>query len=452
MHARGGGKPCTGVDLSAVEALLAKSLLVTTAHDGGEPRVRMLEPVRAYAVERLEERPDAEDLRRRHCEYYVSLAERAEPALRGSEQMAWLGRVYADRANFRTAVLWSLHAGRPELGLRLASALVRAGRLQTETRGWLEATLDAAADLEPHLHAKGRLALGLIMGGGPAAMEQVRQSLRLFEAQSDAHGAAEALIALSVDTDQAGDPGQAADLARRALELARSTGDEWLIACSTGSTDARIARELPADQALRGAGSRHGAPTAVIAFSSSVALGNLGFAAMSAGDYAAAAPDLDEAVALAEELEDGRLLPFHDRQPRDCFTSCRAPTPRPRATSPERCSCVARTGSRSRSPRRSPVSRRSQFAEATCSWPRACRVQRTLSVSFRRSASWSYGSESTSSTPLERRAKLPPGDEHGRQGTRSRSIRRSPRASTPSSYPISAAGPAFRRGPLRGPK
>ena len=39
-----------GIDLSAVEALLAKSLLVTShAHDGGEPRVRMLEPVRAYA-------------------------------------------------------------------------------------------------------------------------------------------------------------------------------------------------------------------------------------------------------------------------------------------------------------------------------------------------------------------------------------------------------------------
>ena len=49
-----------GVDLGTVEALLAKSLLVTAAHDGGQPRVRMLEPVRAYALERLEGRPDAE--------------------------------------------------------------------------------------------------------------------------------------------------------------------------------------------------------------------------------------------------------------------------------------------------------------------------------------------------------------------------------------------------------
>ena len=298
-----------GADLSAVEALLTKSLLVTAAQDGGGPRVRMLEPVRAYAVERLEERPDAEDLRRRHCEYYVSLAERAEPGLRGSEQLPWLSRVYADRANFRAAVSWSLRAGRPELGVRLASALVRAGRLQTETRGWLEATLDAAADLEPHLAAKGHLSLGLVMGGGPAAMEQVRMSLGLFEAQSDLHGTAEALIALSMDTDQAGDSDRAAVLARRALDLARSTGDDWLIACALGAQmlgsgesfeQTRRCAEQGLDM-LRRLGDR---------IQLAVALGNLGFAAMSAGDYAGAAPDLDEAVALTEELNDGRFLPF----------------------------------------------------------------------------------------------------------------------------------------------
>ena len=56
------------------------------------------------------ERPDAEDLRRRHCEYYVNLAERAEPALRGPEQMTWMSRLDADHANLRAAVLWSLRA------------------------------------------------------------------------------------------------------------------------------------------------------------------------------------------------------------------------------------------------------------------------------------------------------------------------------------------------------
>ena len=300
----------TGINLSAVEALLAKSLLVTTAHDADEPRVRMLEPVRAYAVERLGERPDAEDLRRRHCEYYVNLAERAEPALRGPQQMIWMSRLDADHANLRAAVLWSLHARRPELGLRLASALAKARRLQTETRGWLEATLNAAADLEPHLHAKARLALGLIIGGGPAATQQLRHGLRLFRDQSDAHGAAEALIPLSIDSDQAGEPDQAADLARQALKLARTTDDEWLIASALGAQvlgspesfqETRRYGEQGLDM-VRRCGDR---------IQLSIALGNFGYAAMAAGDYAAAAPDLGEAVALAEELEDGRLLPFH---------------------------------------------------------------------------------------------------------------------------------------------
>ncbi len=300
----------TGISLSAVEALLTKSLLVTTAHDADEPRVRMLEPVRAYAVERLAERPDAEDLRRRHCEYYLDLAERAGPAFRGPDQMIWMRRLHADHANFRAAVLWSLHASRPELGLRLACALAKARRLQIETRGWLEATLNGAADLEPRLHAKARLALGLMLVGGPASAEQLRRALRLFRDQSDAHGAAEALIALSIDSDQEGDFDQAADLARQALELARTTGDEWLIASALGaqvlgSPETFQATRRYGEQGLdmmRRCGDR---------IMLSHALSNFGYAAMTAGDYAAAAPDLDEAVALAEALEDRRLLPMH---------------------------------------------------------------------------------------------------------------------------------------------
>jgi len=71
----------TGVELTVVEELLAKSLLVTATRTGAEARIRMLEPVRGYALERLEHRSDAEELRHRHCRYYVSLAERAEVAL-----------------------------------------------------------------------------------------------------------------------------------------------------------------------------------------------------------------------------------------------------------------------------------------------------------------------------------------------------------------------------------
>ena len=71
------------------------------------------------------------------------------------------------------------HLGSVPLGVAIAGLFVIvmarshatywAGRLRTETRGWLEATLDAAEDLEPLLDAKAHLSLGLIIGGGPLA-------------------------------------------------------------------------------------------------------------------------------------------------------------------------------------------------------------------------------------------------------------------------------------------
>jgi predicted ATPase/DNA-binding SARP family transcriptional activator/Tfp pilus assembly protein PilF len=299
-----------GIDLSAVEALLAKSLLVTHTQNGGVPRVRMLEPVRAYAAERFMERRDVEDVHRSHCEYYVDLAERSEPALRSEDQMSWLHRLSADHANLRAAVRWSLRAKRPELGLRLASALGNhGGGLHLEIRSWLETTLDAAPDAEPPVRAKALLALGLIIGGGPAPGEHLHEALRLFRAESDAHGAAQALIALSIDTDQAGEQELAARLAEDALALARTTGDDWLIASALG------AQVLGSPESFGRA--RHFGEQGLAMFRRrgdriqlSIALGNFGFAAVAAGDYAAAAPVLEEALAICGEVQEVRVLPF----------------------------------------------------------------------------------------------------------------------------------------------
>ena len=300
------------INLTAVEALLAKSLLVTAAQDGGEPRVRMLEPVRAYALERFEERPDAEDLRCRHCEYYVSLAERAEPALRGPEQMTWLRRLDADHANLRAAVRWSLREHRPELGLRLASALATHARgSYSEIHDWLEATLKAATNVEPQRQAKARVALGTVLGGGPAAIEHDREGLRLFRAVSDARGTAKALVSLSFDVDQAGNCHEAADLARHAVELARTTEDEWLIAYALG---ALVRQESPESfQATKHFGEQGVAGLRRLGdrIQLSHALSNFGYAALSAGDFRTATPALDEAVAVSEELEDARVIPFN---------------------------------------------------------------------------------------------------------------------------------------------
>jgi hypothetical protein len=68
--------------LDLLASLIDKSL-VTVAQRGGEARYGMLELVRQYALERLEEDAEAEETRCRHAEHYLALAETAEPRLLG---------------------------------------------------------------------------------------------------------------------------------------------------------------------------------------------------------------------------------------------------------------------------------------------------------------------------------------------------------------------------------
>src|SRR5262249_39304814 len=62
---------------------------------------------------------------RRHGAYYLALAERAEPELRGPRQIAWLERLDAENDNVRAALAWSAENGEVELGLRGGAGLWR---------------------------------------------------------------------------------------------------------------------------------------------------------------------------------------------------------------------------------------------------------------------------------------------------------------------------------------
>jgi predicted ATPase len=87
-------------------------------------RHRLLETVRAYTAERLEEAGEASALRAGHARFYLELAERAEPELTGPEQQRWFERLEVEHANLRSALEWCLSHGESEWGLRLGGALV----------------------------------------------------------------------------------------------------------------------------------------------------------------------------------------------------------------------------------------------------------------------------------------------------------------------------------------
>jgi len=129
---------CVSEDaLEGAESLLDKSLI---RREGDAPRFVMLETIHEYARERLEERGDAETTRRRHAEYFLSLAGESEPRLGGPEQVAWFERLETENDNLRAALSWAIARGEAELGLRLARALRPfwyARGHYVEGRGWI---------------------------------------------------------------------------------------------------------------------------------------------------------------------------------------------------------------------------------------------------------------------------------------------------------------------------
>ncbi|HEY8629099.1 MAG TPA: tetratricopeptide repeat protein [Gaiellaceae bacterium] len=179
-----------GADPDILQSLLDKSLVRKRDSRVGH-RYWMLETIREYASERLDESGEAGELRQRHAEFFLALAEEAFPELKGSPG-PWLDRLEADHDNLRTLLDWLESAGRTQEALQLAGALYRFWSM----RGYL-------------LEGRDRLERLL-------ARELARTSARMRAL----HGAA-------VMASSTGDPETAEKRAEEARDLARTLGDAW---------------------------------------------------------------------------------------------------------------------------------------------------------------------------------------------------------------------------------
>src|SRR3712207_2083603 len=133
--------------------------------DDAEPRFSMLETVRAYGLERLAMSGEDEEVRGRHADYYLALAELATPELEGGAQAAWLERLEREHDNLRAALGWSLEHGEPERAARLASStwLFWAVRgYAGEGQLWLERAL-ASGELAGSALARTLSAISLLL-------------------------------------------------------------------------------------------------------------------------------------------------------------------------------------------------------------------------------------------------------------------------------------------------
>jgi predicted ATPase/DNA-binding winged helix-turn-helix (wHTH) protein len=112
--------------LALLTALHDKSLLVVDrTADGDRPRYRMLETVRQYALQCLDDCGEAEGARQRHVCHFVDLAERAEPHWGGTDQDVWIARFRQEHDNLVDALGWCAEGPLdPQWGLRLAAATI----------------------------------------------------------------------------------------------------------------------------------------------------------------------------------------------------------------------------------------------------------------------------------------------------------------------------------------
>jgi predicted ATPase/DNA-binding CsgD family transcriptional regulator len=295
--------------LTSLNHLVEQNVLTVAPDAEGEPRFRMLETIREFAREQVPE-PDQVGLRDRHLAYFVALAERSEPQLRGPDQAAWLRRLAAEQADIRAALAWAQEAHHDESMLRLAAALRRrfwhdAGGLGEGLR-WLEASLAVAADAPAALRVKAQQRAAWIvweMGDGDRSQELFEASLAA--ADDDDHlSRFEALIGLSLRALGAGGPelDAVAERMAAAIEHARHDGTPGVLvepllvagqlAKARGDLALARARFEEALDMAREVGDVWGAASALI---------QGGALALAAGEHAHAETLLAESVRLSIE-------------------------------------------------------------------------------------------------------------------------------------------------------
>lgn len=232
---------CTGDEVASeqvfelLSALVAKSWVVADTA-GPEARYRLLETVRHYATERLADAGDGAGTRARHAEWFLDLAERAEPQMRGVHQCSWLRVLEAEHDNLRGALEWAVVNGKAEVALRLAGSLggfwENLGRLR-EGHESVHAALGSGGPQPPVARAKALRAAGSLaamVGDRPAARGHFERALGLSRESADTSGSALALARLGFLAMLDREMPAALSLMGEALVLARASGDPTALA------------------------------------------------------------------------------------------------------------------------------------------------------------------------------------------------------------------------------
>jgi len=217
----------TDADLDTLASLVDKSLLRHT-----DERFWMLETIREYAAERLEESGEAEEMGRRHAEHFLALAEEAEPSVLGANPTAWLDRLERDHDNLRVALDRLVDAGETHLGLRLAGAVWEFWCLRGHAaEGWRRLEDLLGRDERP-TSARAKALTGVThlsqTSGMDTAAQQLRaeQAIELYGELDDAWGVTYGEYQFALVFALEGDFAFARPILEECLGRLRELGDE----------------------------------------------------------------------------------------------------------------------------------------------------------------------------------------------------------------------------------
>ena len=307
--------------LAGLESLVDKNLLrqeTLGAPHVVEARFVMLEMIREFALDRLEENAEAQAMRDLHADYYVRLLEEAESELHGPEQISWLDRLEMEHDNIRASLRWVLESNAAELGLRMVGSLRWFWTLRshvTEGLRWADAVLSMhdqearSPALAKALWSTGALAW---LQGAPEARPLLEQSVAIWREIGDKQGLGHSLLLLGISVMREGQPQAARALVSESVEALRTAGDRQGLTLALGATSTiKLASEDIGPNSPGREQSEHRAmleeavqlaKEAGDKWSLALVLRNLGWLAMRQGDNAAARPLLEESMSLQEEM------------------------------------------------------------------------------------------------------------------------------------------------------
>ena len=308
-----------GTTLERLGSLVDHNLLKRAITAGGS-RYTMLETIREYALERLDRAPDADDVRRRHAEFFLATAESANlNAAKLDVQKPMRHDVaLAEQENIRAALAWSLASGSVALGLELAAWMEWFWIMHDPHEGirWFAGLLEhpRAESVAPGIRADALRAYGSstdIAGRDEDAARLYRESLALFEQLRDEHGRAVLLHRLGIQAMRRGELERARELVEASHKIHERRDDRWG-QCQTVGTLGAIARDAADDttaSALIGQ-SRAIARELGVPWWESGMLAELACLSLNAGRIEDAEMHARESLSLAEQLHDrpGRVF------------------------------------------------------------------------------------------------------------------------------------------------